>query len=406
MNTIVKRRSGGRPLAAAAILALVPRLLVAAPDIALRMTVDTAVPAAGQPVEFTITASNVGADAATGVQVTDQLPAELRIPTGMAAFPSAGTYDPITGIWSIESLAVGGNATLVIPAVVAVATQPPCSVNVAESRLAADTNTSNDRAVAVVKRSLADRCVDLAVVASHWNVSGCDSWYRLEYKVSVTNFGPDDATDVFVDMTQTPHVVPHLVFGGDACSGSRCTIATLAAGESRTFKAESDPIDINERKNVIFDFAISSADTDYATSNNQRRDNTIVPRTPSCDYGDEDTGGIVVGGCFIATAAYGSPLEPHVKALREFRDRYLRRSAPGRAFIRFYYRHSPPVAAFIARHESLRFAVRALLTPLVLLIEYPFWAGTLLMVALAAPLTRHRLTRQEPGTAGRAAPLK
>ena len=65
-------------LTAAAFLALVPLRLCAAPDIALQMTVDTVVPAAGQPVQFTVTASNVGADDASGVQVTDQPPEELR----------------------------------------------------------------------------------------------------------------------------------------------------------------------------------------------------------------------------------------------------------------------------------------------------------------------------------------
>ena len=70
-------------------------------------------------------------------------------------------------------------------------------------------------------------------------------------------------------------------------------------------------------------------------------------------------------------------------ALRDFRDRYLQRSAAGRAFIRFYYRYSPPVAAVIAEHEWLRFLARMLLTPLVLAIAFPVRAGILLAIVLA-----------------------
>lgn len=86
---------------------------------------------------------------------------------------------------------------------------------------------------------------------------------------------------------------------------------------------------------------------------------------PSCDSGG---GG---GGCFIATAAYGSYLDPHVQVLRDFRDRRLLKSGPGRAFVRWYYDYSPPVAAWIEGREGLRTATRMLLTPVVFGVKYP-----------------------------------
>ena len=70
-------------------------------------------------------------------------------------------------------------------------------------------------------------------------------------------------------------------------------------------------------------------------------------------------------GCFIATVAYGSPMEPHVKILREFRDRFLIVNTAGKRFVGFYYSYSPPIADFIAENKSLRAFARVILLPFV-----------------------------------------
>jgi hypothetical protein len=71
------------------------------------------------------------------------------------------------------------------------------------------------------------------------------------------------------------------------------------------------------------------------------------------------------GGCFIATAAYGTPMAQEIQILREFRDEYLLTNPVGRAFVDLYYRISPPIAEFITEHPTLKPIVRAGLVPAV-----------------------------------------
>ena len=52
--------------------------------------------------------------------------------------------------------------------------------------------------------------------------------------------------------------------------------------------------------------------------------------TPAASSGGGDSG----GSCFIATAAYGSPMEP-------FRDRFMLANTAGKTFVHLYYSYSP-----------------------------------------------------------------
>jgi hypothetical protein len=105
-------------------------------------------------------------------------------------------------------------------------------------------------------------------------------------------------------------------------------------------------------------------------------------------------------GCFIATAAYGTPMAEEIQILRDFRDQYLVSNPVGEALVEFYYRVSPPIAEFITEHPSLRPMVRAGLMPAVAMstiavntsaVEKVAIVGLLmLLVALAIWATRRQ----------------
>ena len=89
------------------------------------------------------------------------------------------------------------------------------------------------------------------------------------------------------------------------------------------------------------------------------------------------------GNCFVATAAYGTACAEQVRVLSEVRDRYLMTTRAGCSLVRAYYRLSPPLAKFIARHESARAVARAALSAVVVGVRFVLGASTVTKVAAA-----------------------
>ncbi len=72
-----------------------------------------------------------------------------------------------------------------------------------------------------------------------------------------------------------------------------------------------------------------------------------------------------LSGCVIATAAYGSDLEPEVALLRRQRDWVASRSGLAQVAALLYGRTAPPLAAVIGRSTVARAVVRSVLRPLI-----------------------------------------
>ncbi|MEI6514223.1 MAG: tetratricopeptide repeat protein, partial [bacterium] len=88
---------------------------------------------------------------------------------------------------------------------------------------------------------------------------------------------------------------------------------------------------------------------------------TPTSKLPSANP-SSDTG----GGCYIATACYGSYDHPDVQVLRRFRDQVLMPTKMGRMFTSTYYKLSPAIAIHLGKIKWLSCAIRRwFLEPLV-----------------------------------------
>lgn len=372
-----------------AAVSLVPLTSLSAPELSISKMVTPQQPMAGESVEFEITVSNSGDETAMGVEVIDQLPAGLEIPAGMAASVSQGFYDPDTGLWSVGDLVASSTAVMNLPAQKDGSQSSPCLVNVANIEpVAGDTDPDDDSATAAVREPGVERCVDLYLENLLFNVPQpiCSNQSRATMTIWVRNQGPDDARQVSVRFSATPQRLPNFRFNDSDCvvvQGGRCDVGTIAAGGLRVIEVISDDFSNGSAYDVTLQVNLESGDPDYVADDNATMVIRTVPRLVESDCGLPDgTIGIGSPSCFVATAAWGDAWHDEVMTLRQFRDRHLLTNTAGRAFVKWYYDRSPPMARFIETRPAARAAVRAGLMPVVLAIRHPQLAMLSLLVAV------------------------
>ncbi|WP_165253200.1 SdrD B-like domain-containing protein [Paludisphaera soli] len=158
-------------------------------DVVIDQTVDVASPNVGQLVTFTITVSAFGPDAATGVRVSQALPAGFQF---VASTASSGGYDPAVGVWTVGTVTPGTPRTLqVVARVTAPATAPVVATLASADQF--DPNPANNSASTATDPQQAD-----VAVAASFDVSRPNVGDLVVYTIRVRDVGPSGATGLVV----------------------------------------------------------------------------------------------------------------------------------------------------------------------------------------------------------------
>ncbi|MRX69743.1 DUF11 domain-containing protein, partial [Flavobacterium resistens] len=209
-------------------------------DLSLTKTVNNAAPVVGSELTFEIIVTNNGPQDNNGVQVTDLLPSGYTF-TGYRI--STGTYDSVTGVWTVGSLVTGDSETLQLLATVNPSGNYTNSAEVTASDLPDPDSTPNNGAnaeddYAEVTTVPVPQSADLSILKTVNNATPLVG-SQVIFSVQVSNAGPQATTGVTVtDLLPTGYTyVSYSATAGsyDSTTGL-WTIGALLNGASQTLQ--------------------------------------------------------------------------------------------------------------------------------------------------------------------------
>ena len=158
-------------------------------DLKITKTVSNANPNVGDNITYLITLTNLGPDFATGVTVQDSLPAGL---TFVSATPSQGTYNPISGQWTVGVVDPSTPRTLALVATVVSSAAETNNASISGAAQYDPVQSNNTTSVTGTPQQ-ADLVVTKTVSNATPNVGN-----TITFTVTVKDNGPNAATNVRV----------------------------------------------------------------------------------------------------------------------------------------------------------------------------------------------------------------
>jgi uncharacterized repeat protein (TIGR01451 family) len=270
-------------------------------DLEVDKTVDNTAPTEGDTVTYTITVENINYGDATGVQVTDLLPAGVTY-VSHTVIPITTTYNVGAGVWDIGELLSGDTATLEIVATADAVVNPTNVTNKAEvtaaDQIDIDSTPNNndpgeDDQVSVLITVYPTGAVysDLELT-KHVTPSEVEEGDTVTYTLTLRNYGPEDATGVEVTDI-LPAGVTYVSDDGAYDSGTGVwTVGDLATGANVQLHIDATVDEGTAGSTITNKAEVTAADQDDndSTPNNnnpaeddQDSDSFEVAAADSCD---------------------------------------------------------------------------------------------------------------------------
>ncbi len=324
-------------------------------DLSLVRTDNTETITIGAPFSYTLTVTNHGPDTVAHVNLTETIPPEASVGTATSSQGMCAGDRKLSCI--LGSLQADTKATVTIEVIPTTTETLASSARVTSS--ATDPNTSADLSVSLDGPPTPIKEGEVQT-----------------YTTTVMNNGPDPAENVVLVNNLLTNPVRNFI-DAEITKGECKIPEDLNEDDPLVLRCDIGILDVkiddNDENEVILTLKVTltanpmvqtivagveSSTFDPNEDNNAQALAVVVEASNPPPQGGDS-------GCFIATAAFDSPLAKEVQILRHFRDRFLLTNLAGQILVRGYYFSSPPLANFIDQHPELKKTVRVALWPVV-----------------------------------------